>query len=148
MKSIDLSRRNFARVAGSLAIGAVPLYSAPGPSANDVAKLIRERVGGDWPEKGLDGFKAAIGARAHDLHTRRHSVEKSLVTGSRRPPGPWITRENRYVEFLLRELPHNTKRPHRPDPGVRGKVIRNNERTRAPSAGAWRRHVVDGLLTI
>src|SRR5882762_5347804 len=58
MNSTHVSRRGFALMAGSLAVSRVPLCAADGPSASDVVKQIRERLGGDWPETGLDGFKA------------------------------------------------------------------------------------------
>lgn len=58
MNSSHVSRRRFALMTGGLAVGRVPLYGASGPSANDIVKQIRERLGGDWPDTGLDGFKA------------------------------------------------------------------------------------------
>lgn len=57
MNSSDVSRRGFALMAGGFAVGRATLYGATGPSANDVVKQIREHLGGDWPETGLDGFK-------------------------------------------------------------------------------------------
>jgi putative NIF3 family GTP cyclohydrolase 1 type 2 len=53
MNPTDVSRR--ALLAGSLA---VPLTGAARPVANDVVEQIRDRLGGDWPETGIDGFKA------------------------------------------------------------------------------------------
>jgi putative NIF3 family GTP cyclohydrolase 1 type 2 len=53
MNSTYVSRRGFALLVGSL-----PLCRAAALSANDIVKQIRERLGGDWPETGLDGFKA------------------------------------------------------------------------------------------
>jgi putative NIF3 family GTP cyclohydrolase 1 type 2 len=58
MNLTHVSRRRFALLAGSLAVGRVPLRGAAVPSANDIAKQIREHLGGDWPDTGLDGFKA------------------------------------------------------------------------------------------
>src|SRR4051812_13299223 len=58
MNSTHVSRRRFALVAGTLAGARVPLCAVAGPSANEIVKQIRERLGGDWPETGLDGFKA------------------------------------------------------------------------------------------
>jgi putative NIF3 family GTP cyclohydrolase 1 type 2 len=52
MNPTDVSRR--ALLAGALT---VPLYAAT-PPANDILKQIRDRLGGDWPETGLDGLKA------------------------------------------------------------------------------------------
>src|SRR5437660_8229482 len=57
MNSTDVSRRGFALMAGGLA-GGITLSGAGAPSANDVVKQIRESLGGDWSETGLDGFKA------------------------------------------------------------------------------------------
>lgn len=36
----------------------IPLYGAAGSPAQDIAKQMRDRLGGDWPATGLDGFKA------------------------------------------------------------------------------------------
>lgn len=58
MTSTDVSRRRFTLLAGGLAASRIPLCGATEPSANDVVKQIRESLGGDWPETGLDGFKA------------------------------------------------------------------------------------------
>ena len=58
MDSKEISRRGFALIAGSLAGARVPLFGAAGSSALDIVKQIREQLGGDWPETGVDGFKA------------------------------------------------------------------------------------------
>jgi len=63
MNSPQVSRRRFAWVAGSLAAGCAPLSGAA-ESAHDLVTQIRERLGGDWPETGLDGFKAGDPATA------------------------------------------------------------------------------------
>jgi len=57
-KSSDVSRRSFALMAGSLAAAGVPIRAAALPSAQDVAKQMREQLGGEWPDAGPDGFKA------------------------------------------------------------------------------------------
>src|SRR5215212_4534763 len=58
MKTPDVSRRAFALVAGGLAAGIAPICAAGGPSAKTVVAQIRERLGGEWADTGLDGFKA------------------------------------------------------------------------------------------
>jgi putative NIF3 family GTP cyclohydrolase 1 type 2 len=45
-------------MAGSLAAAGVPIRAAALPSAQDVAKQMREQLGGEWPDAGPDGFKA------------------------------------------------------------------------------------------
>ena len=58
MNPISLSRRGFALVTGSLAAGPLALYGAVRPAARDIVNQIRQSLGGEWPETGLDGFKA------------------------------------------------------------------------------------------
>ncbi len=53
-----MSRRGFGLLAGSLAASQIPLLSAGKTSARDVVREIQEKLGGEWPESGLDGFKA------------------------------------------------------------------------------------------
>src|SRR5947207_3389522 len=53
----QVSRRGFTRLAGGLAVAGMPFPAAAAP-AQDIVKQIRERLGGDWPDTGLDGFKA------------------------------------------------------------------------------------------
>src|SRR5262245_24565685 len=62
MNSANVTRRGFALAAGSLAAGCRHLYGAA--AAQDIAKEIRERLGREWPESGLDGFKAGNTATA------------------------------------------------------------------------------------
>ncbi|HUP04731.1 MAG TPA: Nif3-like dinuclear metal center hexameric protein [Bryobacteraceae bacterium] len=57
MTTPNLSRRAFARLAGSLALVHAPIYGATS-TAQDIAKLIQTSLGGEWPENGPDGFKA------------------------------------------------------------------------------------------
>ena len=58
MDFTNISRRALGRMAGSLAVAGIPLYSAAGSTAQDIVKQMQERLGGDWPATGLDGFKA------------------------------------------------------------------------------------------
>lgn len=58
MNRTRLSRRNFARVAGTLAAVQASTFAAAPMTARDVAAKIQERLGGDWPGTGADGFKA------------------------------------------------------------------------------------------
>ncbi len=61
MKKVDVSRREFARLAGTLAAGAaghLPLQGANALTAQDVAHRLQTSLGGEWPASGPDGFKA------------------------------------------------------------------------------------------
>ena len=58
MDSTKISRRALGRIAGTLAAVRLSLYSAAGSSTEDIVKQIQERLGGNWPATGLDGFKA------------------------------------------------------------------------------------------
>jgi putative NIF3 family GTP cyclohydrolase 1 type 2 len=59
MSSPNVSRRRFAWMAGGIAAASAPnLRGNALPSAADVVSQIRERLGGDWPQTGVDGFKA------------------------------------------------------------------------------------------
>ena len=58
MESTSISRRALGRIAGGLAVAGIPLYGAACFPAQDIAKQMRDRLGGDWPATGLDGFKA------------------------------------------------------------------------------------------
>jgi putative NIF3 family GTP cyclohydrolase 1 type 2 len=57
MNSGNISRRAFAQIAGTLAVAQVPVRGAA-TTAQDIAKQIQDRLGGDWPQTGVDGFKA------------------------------------------------------------------------------------------
>ncbi len=50
-----MNRRSFAVLAGAAAI---PLRGKIAPTAQDVVRRIQTSLGGEWPETGLDGFKA------------------------------------------------------------------------------------------
>ncbi len=56
MSSRSISRRAFARIAGTLAVAQAPVYGAA-TTAQDVVKQIQSALGGDWPATGMDGFK-------------------------------------------------------------------------------------------
>lgn len=45
-------------MAATLTAARGPLAAAAGPTAQAIGAQIRERLGGEWPETGLDGFKA------------------------------------------------------------------------------------------
>jgi putative NIF3 family GTP cyclohydrolase 1 type 2 len=56
---IPLSRRRFARLAGTAAIAAPPLFAQPAPvTAQDVVHRIRNHAGVPWQPESLDTFKA------------------------------------------------------------------------------------------
>jgi putative NIF3 family GTP cyclohydrolase 1 type 2 len=57
MNRLDVSRRQFALLAGTVAAG-LPLQGADSLTAQDVAHRIQTSLGGDWPSTGPDGFKA------------------------------------------------------------------------------------------
>lgn len=54
----EVSRRRFALLAGGLAAAQIPILAAGKMSALEVVGQIKEKLGGEWPEGGLDGFKA------------------------------------------------------------------------------------------
>ncbi len=57
MKRVDISRREFALIAGSASV--IPKLTAAGPlTADAVVQRIKTSLGGDWPSTGPDGFKA------------------------------------------------------------------------------------------
>src|SRR6478609_5336064 len=62
MKHSDISRRQFARIAGTGA--ASRLGAASALTARDVAQTVQSALGGDWPATGLDGFKAGDASTA------------------------------------------------------------------------------------
>lgn len=58
MRPKGTSRRDFARIAGTAAAAGLPLHGAAPPAAQEIVEQIRASLGGEWPETGLDGFKA------------------------------------------------------------------------------------------
>ncbi len=58
MNKPNVSRRQFALLAGTLATAQFPLPGASALTAQDVVKQVQASLGGDWPATGLDGFKA------------------------------------------------------------------------------------------
>jgi putative NIF3 family GTP cyclohydrolase 1 type 2 len=58
MKPSDISRRQFAHIAGTVAVARIPLHAAEGLTAQVVVQRIRTALGGEWPATGPDGFKA------------------------------------------------------------------------------------------
>ena len=58
MKDPELTRRNFALLAGTAAATQIPLPGATALSARDVANRLQTSLGGEWPASGPDGFKA------------------------------------------------------------------------------------------
>jgi len=58
MKDMDISRRKFALVGGTLAASQIRLHAAGGPMARDIVNQIQTSVGGEWPQDGPDGIKA------------------------------------------------------------------------------------------
>jgi putative NIF3 family GTP cyclohydrolase 1 type 2 len=58
MKPTEVSRRKFALIAGSLAASRATLTGAAAIPAQEVARQVREQLGGEWPDTGPDGFKA------------------------------------------------------------------------------------------
>ena len=58
MNQADVSRRKFALLAGTAAVGQIALPGAAALTAQDVAKRVQDSLGGEWPATGLDGFKA------------------------------------------------------------------------------------------
>src|SRR3954454_14101394 len=58
MREIDLSRRQFSLIAGTLASGRTSLFAASTPTAQDIAQRLQTSLGGEWQPTGPDGFKA------------------------------------------------------------------------------------------
>jgi putative NIF3 family GTP cyclohydrolase 1 type 2 len=58
MKRMDISRRQFAQIAGTAAAAQLPLGAASALTAQAIAQRVQSVLGGDWPATGLDGFKA------------------------------------------------------------------------------------------
>jgi putative NIF3 family GTP cyclohydrolase 1 type 2 len=57
MNSRSISRRKFAQIAGALAVAQTPVHGAAS-SAQEIVKQIQDGLGGNWPQTGIDGFKA------------------------------------------------------------------------------------------
>ena len=67
-----MNRRSFAVLAGAAAI---PLRGKIAPTAQDVVRRIQTSLGGEWPETGLDGFKAGrphYSGQGHRNHRDGH----------------------------------------------------------------------------
>lgn len=58
MPLINLTRRRFAFIAGAGGAGSFGIRGAEPLTAEAVARRIQTELGGDWPETGVDGFKA------------------------------------------------------------------------------------------
>ncbi len=58
MKPLDISRRQFAQLAGTAAAAQLPLRAASPLTAQAVADRVQSALSGDWPVTGPDGFKA------------------------------------------------------------------------------------------
>jgi putative NIF3 family GTP cyclohydrolase 1 type 2 len=58
MEEIDVSRRRFTFLAGTLAASQISLQGASALTAQNVVERMQASLGGEWPETGLDGFKA------------------------------------------------------------------------------------------
>jgi putative NIF3 family GTP cyclohydrolase 1 type 2 len=58
MQRLNISRRRFARIAGTAAAARMPLGAANELTAQAVAQRVQSALGGEWPVSGLDGFKA------------------------------------------------------------------------------------------
>ena len=60
MKRMDISRRQFTRIAGTgtAAAARLPLGAATALTAQAVVQRVQSVLGGEWPVAGLDGFKA------------------------------------------------------------------------------------------
>jgi putative NIF3 family GTP cyclohydrolase 1 type 2 len=58
MKLPNISRRRFARLAGTASVVPLGILGAEPLTAEAVAQRIRSELGGDWPSTGPDGFKA------------------------------------------------------------------------------------------
>ena len=58
MKRADISRRQFAKIAGTVAAGGLPIHGAPALTAQAVVERLQSALGGEWLAAGIDGFKA------------------------------------------------------------------------------------------
>jgi putative NIF3 family GTP cyclohydrolase 1 type 2 len=58
MKRADISRRQFAKVAGTAAAVGLPIHGATTLTAQAVVERLQSALGGEWPTAGIDGFKA------------------------------------------------------------------------------------------
>src|SRR5947207_1372432 len=58
MKRMDISRRQFAQIAGTVAAARFPVHGASILTAQAVAERVQSTLGGEWAATGLDGFKA------------------------------------------------------------------------------------------
>jgi len=58
MKRMDISRRQFAQIAGTVAVARLPVPGASSLTAQAVAERLQSTLGGEWPASGRDGFKA------------------------------------------------------------------------------------------
>ena len=58
MKRMDISRRQFAQIAGTVAVARLPVHGANPLTAQAVAQRLQSTLGGEWPANGRDGFKA------------------------------------------------------------------------------------------
>ena len=55
---MDISRRQFARIAGTVSAARLPVHGASTLTAQAVAERLQSTLGGEWPATGPDGFKA------------------------------------------------------------------------------------------
>lgn len=58
MEKADLSRRRFTLLAGTLTAGGVPSKAGIARTAREVVRRIQTSLGGEWPSRDPDGFKA------------------------------------------------------------------------------------------
>jgi putative NIF3 family GTP cyclohydrolase 1 type 2 len=58
MKRRDISRRQFAQIAGTVAAARLPIHGATTLTAQAVVERLQSALGGEWPATGIDGFKA------------------------------------------------------------------------------------------
>jgi len=58
MKRMDISRRRFAQLAGTVAAAGLPVRAATPLTAQAVMDRVQAALGGEWPATGIDGFKA------------------------------------------------------------------------------------------
>jgi len=58
MENKDISRRQFAQIAGTVAAAGIPVRGATALTAQAVAERLQSALGGDWPSDATDGFKA------------------------------------------------------------------------------------------
>src|SRR5512134_2481231 len=57
MERLDISRRQFARIAGTLAATQLPVRGADPLTAQAVIERLQASLGGEWPATGIDGLK-------------------------------------------------------------------------------------------